>query len=112
MADAGKRISKTKDAWFQDRCEYYMYQKAADIFAQETPDADDLLLAKALWAGQVNRQDIARIVVTNFDIGVAIDAGTAVLESAIEWMIYSEDTGAKGFHQLASAYKSAGLIGE
>lgn len=112
MADAGKRISKTKDAWFQDRCEYYMYAKAAVIFAQEIPDANDLLLAKALWAGQVKPRDMARIVVTNYDIGAAIDAGTVVSESDIEWMVYSDDTDAKGFHQLAEAYKSAGLIGE
>ena len=111
MADALKRISKVKDKAFQDRCEYYMYAKAAVIFGQETPDADDLLLAKALWAGQVKVEDMARIVVTNSDIGAAIDAGNTPVESAIEWMVFSEDTGAKGFHQLALAYKSAGLIG-
>ena len=111
MADALKRISKTKDKAFQDRCAYYMYAKAAVIMGQETPDADDLLLAKALWAGKVNFEDIARIVVTNFDIGTAVDSNSNPTESAIEWVIYSDDTGAKGFHQLALAYKSAGLIG-
>jgi hypothetical protein len=111
MADALKRISKTKDQAFQDRCTYYMYQKAAVVFSETTPDADDLLLAKALWAGQVSMQDIAKIVVTNFDIGGSIDAGNEVAESAIEWMIFSDDVGAKGFHQLALAYKSAGKLG-
>ena len=111
MTDALKRISKTKDQAFQDRCSYYMYQKAAAVFAETTPDADDLLLAKALWAGQVNFEDIARIAVTNFDIGTAIDAGNTPAESDIEWIVYSEDVGARGFHQLALAYKSAGLIG-
>ena len=111
MATAFKRISMTKDQEFQDRCEYYMYQKAAAVFAAGTPDADDLLLAKALWAGQVNRQDIARIVVTNASIGAAIDAGTEVTESAVEWTVTSDDAGAQAFHQLALAYKSAGLIG-
>jgi len=48
VVDALKRISKTKDPTFQDRCQYYTYQKASAVFAQETPDADDLLLAKAL----------------------------------------------------------------
>ena len=62
MTDALKRISKTKDQAFQDRCSYYMYQKAAAVFAETTPDTDDLLLAGS-------------------------------------------------FHQLALAYKSAGLIG-
>lgn len=111
MADALKRIAKTKDPAFQDRCAYYMYQKAGVIFADETPDPDDLLLAKALWAGQVKYEDMAKIVVTNHEIGLDIDAGNDVAESAIEWVIYSDDQGAKGFHQLASSYKSAGLLG-
>jgi len=111
MADALKRVSKTKDKAFQDRCAYYMYAKAAVIMAQETPDANDLLLAQALWAGKVNFEDIARIVVTNSDIGAAIDSDNNPAESAIEWVIYSDDAGAKGFHQLALAYKAAGLIG-
>lgn len=112
MADALKRISKTKDKAFQDRCAYYLWQKAAVIFSQQSPDADDLLLAKALWAGKVNFEDIARIVVTNPDIGSAIDSDSNPTESAIEWVVYSDDTGAKGFHQLALAYKAAGLIGQ
>lgn len=111
MTDALKRISKAKDQAFQDRCAYYMYEKAATVFEDGTPDADDLLLAKALWANQVNILDMARIVVTNATIGGAIDAGNAVSESDISWMITSEDAGAKGFHNLALAYKSADLIG-
>ena len=107
MADALKRISKTKDQAFQDRCQYYTYQKSSAVFAQETPDADDLLLAKALWAGQVKMEDVARIVVTNASIGASIDAGNTVSEGDIEYVIVTADT----FHQLALAYKSAGLIG-
>lgn len=122
MADALKRIARTKELSFQDRCAYYMYQKAAVIFSDENPDPDDLLLAKALWANQVKHIDMARIVITNDSIGAKIDNGEKinpedetltdpVLDSQIEWVIYSDDTGAKGFHQLALAYKSAGLLG-
>lgn len=107
MANALKRISQTKDQAFQDRCAYYMYQKAAAIFAAAEPDADDLLLAKALWANKVQMQDMARIVVTNATIGAAIDAGNDPTESDIEYVIVT----ATSFHQLALAYKSAGLIG-
>ena len=107
MADAAKRITKTKDQSFQDRCQYYMYQRAAAVFAEETPDADDLLLAKALWAGKVSMQDMARIVVTNATIGAAIDAESAITESDIEYVIVTSGA----YHQLALAYKSAGLIG-
>ena len=73
MADALKRISMSKDKSFQDRCAYYLWERAKVVFTQETPDADDLLLAKALWAGQVNFEDIARIAVTNPAIGASID---------------------------------------
>lgn len=107
MADALKRISKTKDAAFQDRCAYYMYQKAAAVFADATPDADDLLLAKALWAGQVKMEDMARIVVTNSTIGADIDTDTAPSEGDIEYVIVSGTS----FNELALAYKAAGLIG-
>jgi len=107
MTDAVKRINKTKDQTFQDRCSYYMYQKAAVVFAEATPDADDLLLAKALWANKVAMQDMARIVVTNTTIGAAIDAGNETSESDIEYAIVTSGS----FHQLALAYKSAGLIG-
>jgi len=107
MANAAKRMNKTKEKIFQDRCEYYMYQKASAVFAQETPDADDLLLAKALWAKQVNVVDMARVVVTNSSIGTAIDNDTAVSESDIEYVIVTDTA----FNNLATAYKAAGLIG-
>jgi len=107
MTDALKRISKTKDQAFQDRCTYYMYHKATAVFAESTPDADDLLLAKALWSNKVSMQDIAKIVVTNSTIGAAIDAGNEVSESDIEYAIVTSGS----YHQLALAYKSAGLIG-
>lgn len=107
MADALKRISTAKDAAFQDRCTYYMYQKAAAVFAEETPDADELLLSKALWANQVRIEDMARIVVTNGTVGTDIDADTAPSESDIEYVIVSGTS----FNELALAYKAAGLIG-
>ena len=107
MADAFKRIAATKDRSFKYKCFWYMHQKAATIFAQETPDADDLLLAKALWAGQVKAEDVARIVATNSTIGAAIDNGTAISESDIEYVIVTDTA----FHDLATAYKAAGLIG-
>ena len=107
MPNSTLRMNITKDKSFQDRCMYYMYQQADVVFNQGTPDADDLLLAKALWAGQVNIEDMARIVVTNATVGAAIDAGNAVPDSDIEYVI---TTGNK-FHDLALAYKSAGLIG-
>ncbi len=100
-----KPLNKLKA--FQDRCTYYMYQQAGVVFAQLTPDPDDLLLAKALWSGNVSMQDVARIVVTNATIGAAIDAGNTIAEGDIEYVILSSGA----FHQMALAYKSAGLLG-
>lgn len=107
MADALKRISKSKDAAFQDRCTYYLHQRALIVINEATPDADQLLLAKAVVAGQVNLEDVARIVVTNFDIGASIDADETPLESAIEYVLLS----GTAFTELATSYKAAGLIG-
>jgi len=107
MANSGKRIRMSKDAEFQNRCFWHMHQKAAAIFAQETPDADDLLLAKALWAGQVNQEDVARVVLTNATVGAAVDADTEVTESDIEYVIVSDTA----FNDLAVSYRAAGLIG-
>ena len=112
MANAIKRMNKAKNKGFQAMCEYYMYQKAGVIFSQETPDADDLLLAKALWANQVKIEDMARNVVTNTSIGAAIDSGNDPLESDIEWCISNDDSAdAQMFSKLAQSYKAAGLIG-
>ena len=107
MADARLRIGRSRSKPFQDRCLYYMYDKAAAVFAESSPDADDLLLAKALWANQVKIEDMARIVVTNATIGAAVDSETTVAESDIEYAIVSGGS----FHELALSYKAAGLIG-
>jgi len=107
MANAIKRMNKVENTGFQVRCEYYMYEKAASIFAAQSPDADDLLLAKALWANQVKVKDMARIVVTNSSIGADIDAGNDIAESDIEYVIITDTA----FHYLATSYKAAGLIG-
>ena len=107
MADALKRISCTKNAPFQERCQYFMYQQAGVIFGQGSPDADDLLLAKAIWSNQVKAEDMARIVVTNATVGGKIDADQVPTDSEIEYVVMTENK----FHSLALAYKAAGLIG-
>jgi len=107
MADAIKRIGMSRAKPFQDRCMYFMFAQADVIFGQTTPDADDLLLAKALWSGQVKPEDIARVVITNVTIGGKIDNGTEVLDSELEYVVMTENK----FHDLATSYKAAGLIG-
>lgn len=114
MADALKRIQMSNNTAFQNRCMYFMYEQSGVVLGQETPDVDDLLLAKAIWAGTVKPNDMVRIVLTNATIGAQVDAdemldGVAnpILDSSIEYAINTEDK----FHALAIAYKSAGLIG-
>ena len=107
MADALKRINKARDKEFQDRVAYYMWQQANAVLDQETPDVDDLDLAKAILARQVDMEDMTMVAMTNATIGGHIDAGTDISDSDIEFVIVTENK----FHDLATAYKSAGIIG-
>lgn len=106
MADSLKRITKAKDRQFQDRVGFYMWNQANVIFDQETPDPDDLSIAKAIFANQVSLYDMAMIVITNATIGTKIDSDQAVPDSDIEYSIVTENK----FHDLAESYKAAGLI--
>jgi len=106
MTDAIKRISKSKDAQFQDRVRYYMWDRAKEILAESTPNTDDLALAKAVYAGQVAEQHMALMCITNTSIGSSIDAGSEVADTDIEWAIKTDNQ----FHNLALGYKAAGLI--
>ena len=107
MADSVKRITASESVPLQKRCKYYMYQQAGVVFGQASPDTDDLLLAKALWAGQVKDEDMARIAMTNATIGGHIDADESISEAELEYVICTENK----FHDLALAYSASGLIG-
>ena len=106
MADSLKRITKAKDKQFQDRVSFYMWQKANDVMDNENPDVNDLALAKAVIARQVNVEDMTMVVITNGTIGGSIDSDTAVPDSAIEYVVDTENK----FHDLETAYKAAGII--
>lgn len=110
MADAIKRVGMSRNKPFQDRCMYFMYQQADTVFGQDTPDPDDLALAKALWAGQVKAEDMARVVMTNATIGGHIDndetiTDAEITDAEIEYVVVTENK----FHDLALAYSAAGL---
>jgi hypothetical protein len=106
MADALKRITAARDKEFQDRVSFYMWHKANTVLDDETPNADDLSLAKAIIARQVNAEDMTMVVITNSTVGAKVDAGNAVLDSEIERVVVSDTK----FHDLAEAYKAAGVI--
>lgn len=106
MADALKRIQMSNNKAFQKRCMFFMYEQADIVFNQDPPDPDDLSLAKAIWAGQVRPNDMARIVITNATVGGKVDTDQNIPDSDIEFVIKSDGK----FNDLASAYKAAGLI--
>ena len=108
MADALKRISMAKDNQFQDKVAYFMWQQANTVLDDISPDADDLDLAKAIIARQVNMEDMTMVAMTNATIGGKIDSDTPVPDSDIEYVVITENK----FHDLATAYKAAGIIQE
>ena len=101
-----KRMTFSYNKGFQERCKWFMYQHAKGILESETPDADELAFSKALFAGNVKAEDMSRIVAYNTSIGAAIDAGTAIAESDIEYAVLTESR----FTLLTAIYKNAGVI--
>lgn len=106
MADSLLRQTMADDKTFKLRCEYYFYERSREVFDLETPAAVDLAFAKAIWAGQVAILDMTKAVITNSSVGANIDAGTAISESDIEWVVKTDDK----FNDLANSYLDAGLI--
>lgn len=108
MANAIKRQGYANHEGFGLRVSYYFWEKAKEVLAAETPDATDLLFAKAVYAGQVSVRDMCLTVITNTSIGSAIDNDSAPSDSDIEWAVKTDNQ----FHNLALAYETSGLIGE
>ena len=106
MADALKRITKAKDKQFQARVSFYMWQQSNAVLDNAAPDADDLALAKAVIARQVNVEDMTMVAITNATIGGKIDNDSVIPDSDIEFVVATENK----FHDLATAYKAAGII--
>jgi len=106
MADALKRQSYADHTAFQRRVAYYFWDQAKIVLADDTPDADDLAFAKAVYGGQVKIKDMCLTVITNTSIGTSIDNETEPTDSDIEWAVKTDNQ----FHNLALAYSAAGLI--
>ena len=109
MADALKRVGMSRYKPFQDRCMYFFYQHADTVFGQgQDADANDLALAKHIWAGSASREDMAFAVMSNSTIGGYIDNDNpdSITDSDIEYAVVTEDR----FNQLAQSYSAAGMI--
>jgi hypothetical protein len=69
---------------------FYLFGKAKAVMAEATPATDQLELAQRVYAGTVNLLAVGLICATNATIGAAVDAGNAVSESDIEYVIVTE----------------------
>ena len=90
MADSLKRIAKANDKQFQDRIDYYLFQKALATMALASPDADELSFSKMIYYGQHNLLPCAKVVVSNATIGAAIDLGNEPSESDVEYVVATD----------------------
>lgn len=60
MANAPKRLWVLQDPEFRDYCKFFLAEKATAVFAEATPNADDLASAKLAYAGKVNMDVIVK----------------------------------------------------
>lgn len=90
MADSAKRMTWAKTAENQNRVDYYLFQKALSVMAEETPNADQLAFAKQIYSGQHNSLACAKVVASNSTIGTAVDADNAVSETDIEYVVVTD----------------------
>lgn len=104
--DSVKRVSYAKDAGFQKRVGYWYWVRASQVLDQETPDPDDLAFAKAVYAKKVDKEDMCMTVITNTNIGAALDSDGAIDEDDLEWAVITDNQ----FNKLAQSYIAAGLI--
>lgn len=83
-----------------------MYQHAKSILENATPNTDDLKLAQNVWAGGLDYQNVALILMTNATIGAHVDNDEPILDSEIEYVISTENR----FSIIAQTLISAGVI--
>ena len=87
MADSLARMRWARDKATQDRMHYYLFEQAKAVKAATSPDADELALANRVYDGSVNLLSVGLICSVNATIGAAIDAGTEVLETDIQYVV-------------------------
>lgn len=87
MADSLKRSEWAKDKQTHDRIQYWLYQKAMAVFAEETPAADSLAMARKIYRGEADLYIAACVMAANTSIGTAVDAGSTPPDSDLEWAV-------------------------
>jgi len=104
MADSLKRVEWAKSAQNKDRCRFYAFQKAQSVLLAEkaepgSQNADELTYAREVFGGGGEMETVAMIVAQNETIGAAIDAGNAVLEGSMQWVIFTDQ-----WNNIATAF--------
>ena len=106
MANSLKRMLYAEEAGFQKKVAYYFWLRSNQIFALETPDATELLFAKEVYAGKIDKKDMCLTIITNTSVGSAIDSESEPIESDLEWAVITDNQ----FGKLAIAYDAAGRL--
>jgi hypothetical protein len=106
MVNALKRMTYAEEAGFKKRAAYYFWLRASQVIAMETPDATELLFAKGVYSGKIDKKDMCLTVITNTSIGTAIDSSTEPTDSDLEWAVITDNQ----FGKLAVAYDAAGRL--
>jgi hypothetical protein len=83
-----------------------MYQHAKTVLEDETPDTNDLKLAQNVWAGGLDYQNVALIIMTNATIGSHVDNDENITDSEIQYVISTENK----FNTIAQTLVAAGVI--
>jgi hypothetical protein len=83
-----------------------MYQHAKTVLENATPDTDDLKLAQNVWAGGLDYQNVALILMTNVTIGAHVDNDENITDSEIQYVISTENK----FNTIAQTLVAAGVI--
>ena len=90
MANATKRFQWSNDKETQDRITFYLFQKAKAVLTAGTADQDELDFSSRIYNQSYNKFAASMICASNATIGSAIDAGDAVSDSDIEYVVVTD----------------------
>ena len=95
MANSLKRVTWAKTAQNQDKCRFYLFQKAKDVLVAEnanpgSQNINHVEYAKIVFSGSADLETVAMIVMQNETLGAAVDTDAAIDEASIQWVIYTD----------------------
>lgn len=90
MADSIKRVQWSNENETHDRISFYLFQKAKEVVTAGTAGTAQMDFCERIYNQSYNRFAAAMICASNATIGAAIDAGTAVSESDIDYVVATD----------------------